>query len=335
MSRIETLNRQLECLRTSIEQSREERTRQECVCRELGQSAEQVKAWLIEAQEGQAQDMTQAQEIETAVDVVRKAVSALRDTRMSVEVRRAEVRTQLGTVESTLSGTYQVDPMSLIETFVADPTSEMPQGEAESMLEVVSTPTEDELRQQIQKIRAEYTESERKIREGPCRAWVSPQRSVLPPDQVRKAVPILSALHSCREFREHELPLPPDSGMRLRQGHDLFGHDRKADSTQDDQGVALAANGPHQLDELRHEARARAVNHQPQILASQPGVARPVDRQHAHPVCQVQQVASQGNRPPPEELAAAALPRPATPTPLPGTTTGRAARTPTPRPRRR
>lgn len=153
VSRIETLNRQLECLRTSIEQSREERTRQECVCRELGQSAEQVKARLIEAQEGQAQDMTQAQEIETAVDVVRKAVSALRDTRMSVEVRRAEVRTQLGTVESTLSGTYQVDPMSLIETFVAGPTSEMPQGEAESMLEVVSTPTEDELRQQIQKIR--------------------------------------------------------------------------------------------------------------------------------------------------------------------------------------
>ena len=34
---------------------------------------------------------------------------------MIIEVKRAELRTQLGTVESTLSGTYQVDPAGLNE----------------------------------------------------------------------------------------------------------------------------------------------------------------------------------------------------------------------------
>jgi len=72
---------------------------------------------------------------------------------MIVEVKRAEVRTQLGTVESTLSGTYQVDPVSLIEISAAGVTSESMEGRAESTAEAPLTPTEDELRQQLQKIR--------------------------------------------------------------------------------------------------------------------------------------------------------------------------------------
>ena len=45
---------------------------------------------------------------------------------MTVEVRRAEIRTQLGTVEGTLSGTYQLDPLTLIDdhTQSSDPMNE-------------------------------------------------------------------------------------------------------------------------------------------------------------------------------------------------------------------
>jgi len=153
VSRIDTLSRQVASLQSSIEQSRGERERQEQICRELGQSAEQVKARLVDAQEWQAKDMGHAQEIETSLEAVRQAVSALRETRMRVEVKRAEVRTQLGAVESTLSGTYQVDPVSLADAHPAGQTSEQLQGDSESMAEVPLMPSEDELRQQLQKIR--------------------------------------------------------------------------------------------------------------------------------------------------------------------------------------
>ncbi len=152
VGRIEALTRQVEGLRLSLEQSREERERQEGVCRELGHRAEQVKAQVVDAQERQAQDMAQAQEIESALEAVRRVVSALRDSRMTLEVRRAEVRTQLGTVESTLSGTYQVDPASV------DPSSDAvasapPESGAESVREATPASTEEELRQQLHKIR--------------------------------------------------------------------------------------------------------------------------------------------------------------------------------------
>jgi len=153
VSRIDTLSRQVASLQSSIEQSRGERERQERICRELGQSAEQVKAQLVDAQECQAKDMRHVQEIETSLEAVRHAVSALRETRMRVEVKRAEVRTQLGAVESTLSGTYQVDPVSLVDAHRAGQTSELLQGDSESMAEVPLMPSEDELRQQLQKIR--------------------------------------------------------------------------------------------------------------------------------------------------------------------------------------
>ncbi len=149
VGRIETLRRQLEALHSSLEQCGTERERQERVCRELGQSAELVKGRLIEAQEQQAQSMAQAHSVEESMEAVRKAVSGLRETRMSVEVKRAEVRTQLGTVESTLSGTYQVDPLSLIQVAAASTETETAPGGEESALAM----PEDELRQQLQKVR--------------------------------------------------------------------------------------------------------------------------------------------------------------------------------------
>jgi chromosome segregation protein len=151
--RIETLNGQVASLATSLEHSREEQERQEEVCRELGQSADLVKAELTQAQERQAHDMTQARQIETSLDEVRREVSATREARMTIEVKRAEFRTQLGTVESTLSGTYQVDPATLVDESGVGPSFGPEQVEPESAQGGQPMPADDEIRQQLQKIR--------------------------------------------------------------------------------------------------------------------------------------------------------------------------------------
>lgn len=151
--RMELLQRQIESLRSAIHESRRERDRQETLCRELGQSAETVKAQLVEAQERQTQDMTLAQEIEAKLEDVRAAVSALRESRMGAEVRRAEIRTQLGTVESTLAGTYQVD-LGLLNQASQAAEQSQPGGDTLQCVHVEhSGGMEDELRQQLQKIR--------------------------------------------------------------------------------------------------------------------------------------------------------------------------------------
>ena len=87
--------------------------------------------------------MAQGQAVEAGLDDVRRTLSALRESRLTIEVKRAEVRTQLGTVESTLSGTYQVDPLSIEEAAKAVLFTE----------DAPPAPTEDDLRQQLQKIR--------------------------------------------------------------------------------------------------------------------------------------------------------------------------------------
>lgn len=152
VARISLLNQQLEALMASLEQSRLEREWQEAQCREFGQSADRVKTQLVQAQERQAQDMAQANSIETSLEEVRHAVSALRESRMVVEVKRAEVRTQLGTVEATLSGTYQVDPASLVELGAPD-LGEIEASQTPSKGGAKLLPTEDELRQQLHRIR--------------------------------------------------------------------------------------------------------------------------------------------------------------------------------------
>ncbi|HEY7129249.1 MAG TPA: chromosome segregation protein SMC [Nitrospira sp.] len=144
-SRTETLNQYVETLAASLAQSCAERERQEALCREIGQSMDRLKAQLIEAQERQAQEMAQAHTSESSLDEVRKTLSSLQESRLTVEVKRAEVRTQLATVESTLSGTYQVDPAT-IQTSCKPVLFD--EGASSQPL-----PTEDELRQQLQKVR--------------------------------------------------------------------------------------------------------------------------------------------------------------------------------------
>ena len=124
ITRIDTLTQHVEGLTASIEQSRVEREDQEARCREFGESAVQIKAQLVELQEEQARDMAAAHQLDIRLEEVRRGVSTLRESRMTVEVKKAEIRVQLGTVESTLVGTYQVDLATLSDAPVVERTPE-------------------------------------------------------------------------------------------------------------------------------------------------------------------------------------------------------------------
>ncbi|GBL39310.1 chromosome partition protein Smc [Nitrospirota bacterium] len=152
-ARIEALTGHVEGLAVSIGQSQIEREQQEGRCRELGESSSLIKAQLVELQEAQAQNMTVAHQLDAGLEEVRHLVSSLRESRMALEVKKAEVRVQLGTVESTLCGTYQVDPATLPNAPMAEMTDEqLSLGEAPIPEE---RPAVDEmaLREQLQKLR--------------------------------------------------------------------------------------------------------------------------------------------------------------------------------------
>lgn len=150
--RRQSLAGHLEGLGQAIQDSREEQTRQEAACRELGAAATQLKAELVAAQERQAQELAACQALETSVDELRRVMSAVRDARMAIEVRRAELRTQLGTVESTLLGTYQLDLAHLTGEQLS-----LTEGQIQEQVEVVVNPLthtpSEELKGQLQKLR--------------------------------------------------------------------------------------------------------------------------------------------------------------------------------------
>lgn len=141
----------LDGLKSSIEQSQAEQARQEGLCQEFGTAAERVKTELVTAQERQAEQMAASQAVEAGLDALRRQISSIRDVRMTVEVRRAEIRTQLGIVEGTLSGTYQIDPLTLIQSAAPSSEQEM-EGETSPTEEVVQG-TDTELKEQLQKLR--------------------------------------------------------------------------------------------------------------------------------------------------------------------------------------
>ncbi|RPH75094.1 MAG: hypothetical protein EHM80_16820 [Nitrospiraceae bacterium] len=153
IARIDTLTRHIEELTASIEQSRVEREGQETHCRAFGESAAQINAQLVELQESQARDMAAAHQLDVQLENVRRAVSSLRESRMAVEVKKAEVRVQLGTVESTLLGTYQVDLATLLDVPVEGKTFDQRVLEEEPIVGEPPTIDEVALREQLQKIR--------------------------------------------------------------------------------------------------------------------------------------------------------------------------------------
>jgi chromosome segregation protein len=67
---------------------------------------------------------------------------------MTAEVRKAEVKAHLSTIEGTLAGTYQIDPTSLLASSENEQAAE--EGSPRETVSSLETP---QLREQIQKIR--------------------------------------------------------------------------------------------------------------------------------------------------------------------------------------
>lgn len=147
--RARALEEHIASLATAIEHSHAERQRQDAQCQELGLSAGRLKTDLITAQERQAEAMATADQVEVVLAGVRQALSALRELRMGAEVRKAEVKTQLINVEGTLSGTYQLTTATVLES----PTRESEGVVSASEVSTDVTFSEDELRDQLRKIR--------------------------------------------------------------------------------------------------------------------------------------------------------------------------------------
>jgi chromosome segregation protein len=146
------LELQLSGVTNSIEQSRDEGTRQESLCQELGFEVDRIKSELVREQERQAEEMASLQTVEEGLAETRRALSASRDERMTVEVRKAEVKTQLATLESTLAGTYQIDPTTLLGLAEEAPRAE-PTDESEVSAAPLAVVETSQLRERLQKLR--------------------------------------------------------------------------------------------------------------------------------------------------------------------------------------
>jgi chromosome segregation protein len=141
----------LESLTASIRQSRIEQERQETLCQEFGQVAARVKDELVQAQEQQAQHMAGSHALETGLEGLRRSMAVIRDARMTVEVRRAEVRTQLSAVEGTLSGTYQLEPLTLLNE--VNDAGEASAAQDGATVNETAALSDVELKEQLQKLR--------------------------------------------------------------------------------------------------------------------------------------------------------------------------------------
>jgi len=150
--RRQSLADHLEGLVQAIQDNREEQARQEALCQEHGVEASRIKAELVAAQEQQARDVAASQALEANLDEVRRTMSSVRDARMAVEVRRAELRTQLTAVESTLAGTYQLDPV-LLAGEVQVPMALQEDGAEAVPANPLAQSLDAELKEQLQKLR--------------------------------------------------------------------------------------------------------------------------------------------------------------------------------------
>jgi chromosome segregation protein len=149
VARAAALEQQILSLAESARQSQAERERNEALLHELAAQAATVKAELVKAQEDQTQDTERARRVEEALSLARKALSASREARTSHEVRRAEIKTQIATLESTLAGTYQL-PMS--EALAQEP-EEQSREEQPDGGELPEQESSAELRDRLHKIR--------------------------------------------------------------------------------------------------------------------------------------------------------------------------------------
>lgn len=146
--RLEQLAQAQEELKASLQASLSERGRHQEVCQELGRRADEIQARSVAAQEALAQRAELLKDVERAVAELRERMESVRQRRLEVEVKRAQVQMQLEVVEGTLTGTYQVE---LPRTVPGD--QEADGAPAEIEFQVASEEERQALRDRLQKIR--------------------------------------------------------------------------------------------------------------------------------------------------------------------------------------
>ncbi len=169
-TRAATLEQQIQMLVEAVRLSQSEQERNESLFQELDRRGAQLRGELVSLQEAQTQDAEAARQRERELATVRDTLVTSREARTAVEVRRAEIKTQLAALESTLTGTYQ---LALAEALEADREAEAKeQAEAQGQVKVqVEAEGKQEEREPIQEtgttdaVSLALREELRKIRE--------------------------------------------------------------------------------------------------------------------------------------------------------------------------
>jgi len=144
VARESDLKQQVSSLETAAQQSLVERHTNEALIRDLDQRAAQIRSRLVATQEVQAEHVQSSRGIESGLAAIRDSIASSRESRTTLEVRRAEVKTHLATLEATLTDTYQ---LSVSAALVEEPDVEKAdQGERADV-------DNAELRERLQKIR--------------------------------------------------------------------------------------------------------------------------------------------------------------------------------------
>ncbi len=152
--RLGHLAESLAALTQSIQHSLDLREQHEAVCQQLGHQVESLQSGMVAVQEALARQVEGSQALEERLLAIRQRTNASRERRLDVEVRRAQVLTQLETVTQTLAGTYEVvlPPIGEAE-LAAEPGEAGPATLAPAPVELLSEAELTTMRERLQKIR--------------------------------------------------------------------------------------------------------------------------------------------------------------------------------------
>lgn len=170
-ARAATLEKQIETLVEAVRLSQSERERNEALFQELDRRGTQLRAELVSLQEAQTQDAEAARQRERELATVREALVASREARTAVEVRRAEIKTQLAALENTLTGTYQLALAEALEADREAEAKEQAEAQEQGKAQVEAEGRQEEEREKIQEpgtsdeLSVALREELRKIRE--------------------------------------------------------------------------------------------------------------------------------------------------------------------------
>lgn len=109
------LHQDLEAVLEAARSSQAERDRSQARFHDLDRQAGELRAELASAKEALARDMETLHQLERKLASVRESLTSARKARTEVEVRRAEIKTHLAALESTLRDTYALS----VETALA------------------------------------------------------------------------------------------------------------------------------------------------------------------------------------------------------------------------